>query len=50
MKPVLLSFEQIIELAAHFRKMQISDHMSDYEQGVVAGIDFLFFLYERCEK
>ena len=50
MKPVLLSFEQIIELAAHFRKMQISDDMSDYEHGIVDGIEFIFHLYERCEK
>ncbi len=50
MKPVLFNFEQVLELTKSFRKLHVSDDMDDYEMGVVAGIDFLLFLYERCEK
>lgn len=49
-KPVLFNFEQVLELTKSYQKMHKSKDMSDYEMGVVEGIDFVFFLYDRCEK
>ena len=49
-KPVLFTFEQVLELTKKYQKMHKSEDMSDYEMGVVEGIDFVLFLYERCEK
>ena len=49
-KPVLFDFNQVIELAKHYKHMHESDDMSDYEHGVVSGIEFVLFLVERCEK
>ncbi len=50
MKPVLFNFEQVLALTKSYQELHKSDDMNDYEHGVVAGIDFILFLYERCEK
>ena len=46
----LYDFSQVIELARHYKHMHGSDDMSDWEHGLVSGVDFVLFLVERCER
>lgn len=50
MNSVIFNFDQIIELAKKFQKMHYSEDMDDYEHGVYDGLEFILFLYSRCEK
>lgn len=47
---VLFSPDQVIELSKIWQKIHITDDMDDYSHGVTDGIEFVLFLYERCEK
>lgn len=50
MKRVLFNHEQVMRLAKDFQNSHESEDMDDYSHGVVDGIEFILFLYERCEK
>ena len=50
MKRVLLNYQQVIELAKAFQKMNTSDDMDDYQHGLIDGIEFVLFLTERMEE
>ena len=48
-KKILFNFQDIIELAKAYQKMNDIDDADEYQHGIIDGIEFVLLLTERME-